>query len=352
MSSAPADQRRPKFFGIDTESLWSDLREAWRAMMVWPMFSWLWPTVPIRLWLSNGESVLCEEMREGAAAEPTRNRAAPFDAVLIPQSMVLLRTLDLPDLRDADLQSTLALEVESVSPFAQEDSVWSFSTASREEGGLHVGLVICARSMVNRHLETQFPHLDGSSVEMWVENSVGRGYLALPGFGGGRRDKARNAWRWASASLVFMTIVLMVGIAVTPSAQLYFRALQANEALSNLRQSVSPIIAQRESMARASDLLSSLSRFVGKPVSTLQVVSLVTQALPDDTFLSSLKISGLKVTMSGQSSNAATLMKQLGATAGFKDVRAPTAAVKPLGAAKEIFSIEFSLSPEQLELAR
>jgi general secretion pathway protein L len=41
-------------------------------------------------------------------------------------------------------------------------------------------------------------------------------------------------------------------------------------------------------------------------------------------------------------------MKQLDATPGFRDVRAPAPATKPLGALRESFTIEFNIDPEQL----
>ena len=75
---------------------------------------------------------------------------------------------------------------------------------------------------------------------------------------------------------------------------------------------------------------------------------LLTQALPDDTSLLNLQLQGLKVTMAGQTTNAAALMQHLSAQPGVRDVRAPSAATKPLGVTKESFSIEFMLDPKTL----
>ena len=115
-----------------------------------------------------------------------------------------------------------------------------------------------------------------------------------------------------------------------------------------LQKKSDPVVAQRESLLRSTEQLDSLAKLVGQPVPMLQTLDLVTRTLPDDTSLLSFKVNGLKVSISGQTGNSAALMKQLGATTGLKDVIAPTAAVKPLGAARESFSIDFMLNPEQL----
>jgi general secretion pathway protein L len=50
-----------------------------------------------------------------------------------------------------------------------------------------------------------------------------------------------------------------------------------------------------------------------------------------------------KFSLNGETPNTAALMQLLGAQAGVKDVKAPTAAVKPRGSERETFSIEFTL---------
>ena len=49
--------------------------------------------------------------------------------------------------------------------------------------------------------------------------------------------------------------------------------------------------------------------------------------------------------LAGLTANAAVLMQQLGLQSGFKDVRAPVAAVRNPGASLDSFNIEFQLDP-------
>ena len=78
----------------------------------------------------------------------------------------------------------------------------------------------------------------------------------------------------------------------------------------------------------------------------VEVIGVLTRALPDDTSLISLQMQGSKIRISGQTPNTADLMQKLSAYPGLRDVKAPTAATRPLGVNKESFSLELELTPE------
>jgi general secretion pathway protein L len=146
-------------------------------------------------------------------------------------------------------------------------------------------------------------------------------------------------------------MALVAAMAVTPSVQLFFRFMQGYRAMIELQGPAAPVMAQRESFVRTSEQLSNLSDIVGKSVPSLQTLTLITQALPDDTSLLNLQIKDSKVSISGQTVNAAALMKLLDSTPGLRDVRAPSPATTPLGATRESFSIEFTLDPAHMKSA-
>lgn len=348
MSSLPVSPATQKFFGMDLASLWRDLRAAWRGMLEWRVVAWLWPEIAVRLWLPGGVQALCRSIKAPHTLDETGARDARFEAVLLPEDLLLRRTLTLPRLQPADLQAALTLEVQSLSPFQPEDTVWVHYIGSHDASSCQVHLVLSAQKLITQYLVSNYSHLKVSLVEVWITAIGGAGYVKMPGFGGSLHARREAMWRGASAALFLLMLATVTALAVTPSVQLYLRALQANHALMLLQKKIDPVVAQRESMLRSKEQLDSLAKLVGKPVPVLQTLDLITRALPDDTSLLSFKVNGLKVSISGQTGNSAALMKQLGATAGLKDVKAPTAAVKPLGAARESFSIEFMLNPEQL----
>jgi general secretion pathway protein L len=213
---------------------------------------------------------------------------------------------------------------------------------------LRVHVVLCSRKLIAQQLDAVRTQFKSLSPEVWVARVGGPGFMLLPGFGEVQRQRQGAMWRLASALLALLAMAILLAIAATPSVQLYLRALQANQAMTSLGQKAAPVIAQRESLVRVSEQLANLALLTGKSVPPLQILKLITEVLPDDTSLLSLQIQGLKVTMSGQTGNAAALMKQLGSTPGLQDVKAPTPATKPAGAPRETFTIEFMLDPVQL----
>lgn len=347
--SLSAPQNQARFFGLDLSSLWRDLRTAWRGMGDWPVLAWLSPASPVRLRLPSGAQVFCRDLRSAPLDDAQRAKAARFEAVLLPENLLLRRAIDVPKLQPAELDAALALEVQALSPFAPGEALWTHEVLPHGNNALRAQLVLTSRKLVDQHLSAVHPQRQ--SPEVWVPRAVGPGFVMLPGFGEALRQRQGTAWRWASVLLGVLALALLAAMAVTPTAQLYIRSIKANAVMAALQQKAGPVMAQRETLVRATDQLANAALLAGKPVPPLQAFNLITESLPDDTSLLSLQIQGLKVTLSGQTANAAALMKQLGGTPGLRDVRAPTPATKPLGAPRETFTIEFTLDPSSLVAA-
>ena len=361
MSASPIAATNTKFLGLDLGSLGRDLSLAWRAMLNWPVVAWLWPKSDIRLWLPDGGMALSRGVntpmihvkRSDKTRTEARAKAARFEAVVLPEALLLRRTLFLPPLQAAEVHAALALEIQSLSPFAPNDVVWSHQSIPQPSGDVEVDIVISSRKLIAQHIADTHPQGISQNVEVWASLKDGSpgsesNFAALPGFGDAGRHRQSTAWRWVSGLLVLVALTLVTAIAVTPTLRLYLKSVQASQALAVVAKKARPVIEQRESLLRITEQVASLNKLVDKPVPPLQTLTLITQALPDDTSLLSLQIQGLKVSMTGQTANAASLMKQLGATAGLRDVKAPVPATKPLGAPREQFTIEFMLDPEQI----
>lgn len=350
-SSLPNSNNPQRFFGLDLESLGRDLLTAWRGMLDWPVLAWLWPASAVRLWLPSGEPALSQSLNAPALYDPTRALAARFEAVVLPEELLLRRTIELPALQPAELQAALNLQVQTLSPFAPDDTLWTHESTPTGGGALRLQVLLSSRKLVEQHVHTAHPQLQGQSPEVWATRSQGPGFVPLPGFGEARRHRQGAAWRWVSASLALLALTLVAAMAVTPTLKLHLRALQADQAMSALQKKAAPVLQQREALTRTTEQLAGLAGMTGKSVAPLQALNLITDALPDDTSVQGLRVDGTTVTLTGQTSNAAVLMKQLGGSAGLRDVKAPIPATKPLGATRESFMIEFTLDPAQRKSA-
>lgn len=353
MSASSGAPTQASFLGLDLASLGRDLLAAWRGMLDWPLVSWLWPKSDVRVWLSGGGSALSRGLNTVLSHDDkSRVKAARFEAILLPENLLLRRTITLPQLQAAQVQAALSLEIQSLSPFTPGDAVWAHHVSQQNNSGIQAQVIISSKKLIAQHIAVAHPQLTSSNSEVWV--SLGdvlnaeAGFVALPGFGGAGRDQQNTSWRWVSGLLMALALALGAAIAVTPTVRLHLKSIQASQALTAVSKKASPVIEQRESLLRVTEQVASLNKLVDKPVAPLQTLTLITQALPDDTSLLSLQIQGLKVTITGQTANAASLMKQLGSTTGLRDVKAPVPATKPLGAPREQFTIEFMLDPTQI----
>ncbi len=334
-----------RLFGVDLGLPGRDLLLAWRGMLNWPVLSWLWPKSAVRLWLPAGDKAVIYNMAAAPSQDEVALRTARFDAVLLPESLLLRRTLSLPRLQSTDLLAALGLELQSLSPFDPTDLVWVHEAAPQDNLTLKVHISLTSRKLIARHMGEVYPETQALLPEVWLSRSEGAGFLMLAGFGETRRLRYGLAWRWGSALLALLVLALIAAIGVTPSAQLYLRTQQAQLAMSALHQKVAPVVSHRESLARTTGMINGLAAFIGKPVLPLQVMKLLTDVLPDDTYLWTIQVQGTKVNLTGQTANAAVLMKQLDATPGISNVTAPTPASKNPGALREQFAIEFTLNP-------
>ena len=351
MLSQPSQHPQAKLFGLDLSVFWSDLKSAWRAMAQWRVLSWLWPDLPVRVILPSGGMALISDLSSVAVRDDIRAPSARFAALVLAEDVLLRRELILPELGPAELEAALVLEAQSLSPFTQEDLAWTYETGPRDHGSLGVGLILCSRKLVARELASAHPDLRVREPEIWVARQYGPGFVMLNGFGEGHRQRQRAAWRWVSVLLALLALALLAAIAITPSVKLHLLSKQASQAMSDLQRKAGPVISQREKLVHAGEQLAALAVLVGRPLPPLKTLQLITEALPDDTSLFNIQVQGLKVSITGQTGNAAALMKQLGSTPGLRDVKAPTAATKPLGAPRESFTIEFTLDPAQLKPA-
>lgn len=336
-SISPSSQ----LFGLDLAVLWSDFRATWQRAHQWPLLAWLTPDVPVRVLRADGTEAFWDGRRlVGVANAPVPR----FTAIEVPADSLLHRSLDLPAMADAQIEQAVALEISTVSPFPAADLVWGHVVRARPEGGLRVDAALASRKQVQGFLDQQHERLKGGEAEVWAFSEAGTP-IALAGWGGDRRARHAALRRCLGYGLVLGALLLVGGMAVTPIAQLRLRAIEAAVGYSELQGRAMPVVAQREAFMQTIERMGLLREILSEQADGIRLLEVLTKVLSDDTSLQSIEVKGLKVRITGLTANAATLMQQLGQQAGFKDVRAPVAAVRNPGATLDSFNIEFQLDP-------
>ncbi|HEY0201884.1 MAG TPA: PilN domain-containing protein, partial [Burkholderiaceae bacterium] len=348
---SPSTASNNRFFGLDLSSLGSELAKGWQVLRNSPALAWLTPTLPVRLLQADGTESFWQVDEATPRKQPggVKQAAARFMALELPENLLLRRTLSMPAMPAIAVAEAAALEVRSSSPFGPDDTAWGFTSHRvTAHQGLRVDTALASRKQIASYLESQQARLPPASTpEIWAL-IPGERPIVLAGFGETRRQAALVRQLRFSYALVALALLLLLAIAITPTLQLRQRAMQAVSAYDALLLRTKPLLRQRDALNQSSSSLAALHDTLIERADPLRVMDTLTQALPDDTSLFTLQIQGLKVSMTGQTTNAAALMQTLSAHPALRDVRAPSAATRPPGANKESFSIELSIDPKVL----
>lgn len=359
-------QNDARLFGLDLNGVLADIQVAWHSMCGWAVIAWLKPEPAVRWRKADGQQVVYRGVGKKTRTTPEALKAARFEAIELPEDLLLRRVVQLPSLPAAALAGALALEVQNLSPFPIDDLLWvsteapppvdGASAAAPRVAGRCIAIAIASRAQAQAHIAA-VQAVDATAAvsssapavalpELWVDMGGGKPVI-VPGFGEVRRAGFQRRWSRINMLLCIVASLLAFGLLVTPTLQLRLRAIDAVNQYSALQKQVAPLVQQREAYVKAQGLLQALPDAAVQSGAALQIMEIITRALPDDTSLQSFAISAPdgggklpKVVLVGQTGNAAALMQQLGNQPGFRDVKAPSAAVKPLGAVKESFNIE------------
>jgi general secretion pathway protein L len=332
------DRSSLRLFGVDLTAVPGYLRDGWAEALRWPVFRWLTPDEPVRVWHADGT----ESVRHGVSARPI---AAPpsvrFSAVELADDTVLRRSLLLPRLTEEEVRQAVELDVRAASPFPEDDVAWGYHVERGDR--LRVEIALTSRQLIERQLEALEPRLGGVVPEVWVS---GERPIVLPGYGETARLASARRMRWALFALLAVTTLLTAALAVTPTLQLRERTLEAVRKSDELSRAVAPQVQMRDEIARLGEQIALLRKASEQRQDIVALLDQVTRQLPDDAVLNRLELSGATIRITGQADNAAQLLQTLGANPAFREVRAPAGITRAPAGSKEGFTIEFRVGPE------
>jgi len=254
----------------------------------------------LRLRRAGAETVV-----QPLAALPKRSRDRLPLLLRLPEGMVLSRDVSLPLAVVRDLPSVVAFEINRLTPFRAEDILWGLSDImpdrARETVSLRLSLVLRAQ------VEPVLAALARLSlVPEGIE--AGSGIISLVA-GRPRRRLPRSLWGWVCGTLA-LACILVPFLRQQAALEAADRAIAAHAAAAHqgeaLRRQIAMTRSSRSAIAEAQ-----------RAGDALQVLALLTQALPDGTWLSDLSLRGGDLTIDGQSDNAARLMGLLAALPQF-----------------------------------
>ncbi len=337
---------------MDVARLLQDAGAAWHQMQHWRVLRWLSPALPTQVTLPDGKTTGILEQPGAIGSELGIQTEAKFFGLLVPQEMVLWHQMHLPELPPSEEFLAVELEARSLSPFSAEDLVWAYFTVGDAELGRTAQIAIASRKIISKLMDLK-ADAEGAdaNLEVWVKPPDRHAYLLLPGFGESRRRAFTARWRQINWALAIVLLLTLSAIAMTPTAQLRLRALQALEDYSRIQAIANPAMQKREQQMQFDQQGKALSLLMAKALEPEVILLQLTQLLPNDTYVISLRAQDGKISIAGQTPNTAVLMQQLGSQPGVKDVKSPVPATRQRGADREHFTVEFSLGKPTLSAA-
>lgn len=332
-------------FGLDLRLLWNEFCAAWEPLLQSRYLAWLAPALPVRLLRADGSDA--RWWRDRIATSKQANVLAEFEAVELPEDLLLRKRLQMPELPPSDIAQAVELEVQAISPFASGDAVWGYQTDSKDvsNGSIEVEIVVTSRKHASHYVGSQQHRLSKNAngePEVWALSR--QGYpIILRGWGERRRQARAQKNRRAAYVLIASALLLVGIISISPSLQLRSRSLEAIAAYEELQRETAKAASRREDFTRSVERLGALRDVLAEHVDLLRLLATLTKVLPDDTYLQSVQLQGLKLTLHGLTADSAALMQMLSSVPGFKEVRAPQAATRMAGASAENFRVEIQL---------
>lgn len=340
-----------ELFGFDLRDLGRQFFASWRAVAKTRLFAWLTPVLPVSVLRADGSLVLWKGRLLGAAKGA---ETAEFGAVEIPEELVLRKLQQMPGLPGPAIAQAVELEVRATSPFAMDDTVWgTHALLDKASGKNLVEVILASRRQIARYLDERQSDIglrSGRKAEAWVFATDGNPII-VRGWGEQSRAQEVVRQRRVAFAFVFFAMVIAGMMAITPSLQLRARSLDAIAAFESMQHETKQAAAQREAFTHSVEQLEVVRGVLAERIDLLQLMTVLTKVLPDDTYLQNMQTQGLKVSIQGLTGNAATLMQTLGSVPGFREVRAPTAATRALAPNAENFRIEIQLDPAVFSVA-
>jgi general secretion pathway protein L len=330
-------------FGYDLRTLPALWVASWREVL-WsqdaPLRRWLDEPVSVREpWVDTG--LVPESRLLGSQPHSSKSMA---NAQLLPNEMVLVCWLNIPERAEAHLVSALALEVRARSPFPEDDTRFGWRIAERERGNIRVCLVLVSRSATQNYLQKFLSPEDCANTEAWVR--VDELYVVIEGFGEVLRNfrysqhlKRLGLLCGGILLLVCMLMILPVGL----------RAIQLahyEQGLVDARARSVEAVRLRDQLMQRNEQAEEVTRLLKSSGSPYTELLTLTYLLDDTVWLTSLEMRGNKLRIDGMAGNAAELMQSLSAQPHYLDVRAPSATRLDARSGQERFVFDITLAGE------
>jgi general secretion pathway protein L len=233
-------------------------------------------------------------------------------AVRVPAQHTLRRRLALPLAAEKNLRAVLGFEMDRYTPFKADLVYYDVAVVGRDARSVQIELTVVARKDVDPLLDAlRRCGLEASALEILG----GTGGNLLPA---GRHGNGHRRLGWLDGVLAGCAAVLLLAALAVPLAHKSHALAQLEQELQEARKEALAAEQARKALDRLVREESALVQRRGQRLAAIEVLQALTRLLPDSTWLSHLELSGTRVKLRGESSNASELVTTLENSGVFK----------------------------------
>lgn len=318
-------------FGYDLRGIGQLFLNAWREVF-WAQGA------PIRELIDEPVEVL---LPSGSAEVVGRGGAnIASTAVLLPEDIVLTKTLSVPKMAGINPTEVVSNEVYAASPFAADDTAYGWRVLQSDSSTHNIGIAIVSKSSAMAYVHSSVTNIGAKAIEMWA--AIDGNHIVLSGFGEDERHNRYRSRLKKTLGLVSAIVLLLVLCAAVPVVFKSYHLAATESAYNTIQEQAKSVVAARSELAVANQYIDELNSLVSGTAQPVYVLNLLSQNLPDDAWLTNFEQEGNDVTIDGVADNGAALMQQMSQYEGVENVRA-VSGIRKVGrnGEKERFSFAF-----------
>ncbi|GAA6150597.1 PilN domain-containing protein [Pseudoteredinibacter isoporae] len=330
-------------FGLDLSQAFGYIKLAWRDLL-WNQVS------PLRRAFAETVRVRSLDVEQEGYYRlgQKQNLAAPkvqANAFILPDEIVLFKSLQLPVAVEVELAEVVRLEVLASCPFAIEEATYAWLAEQGDAETITVQVAMARQADIDACLLENA--IDAGKTEIWAMTPSG-----VACFDGQAVDKREGRYKRRLLSTAVLVVASYLLLLFAPAVISSARAIQAEKVEQqyvNLKQSSAKAVALKESLAQKNVVLAEVEALLIESPSLLPLLSELTRLAEDDVWFRNVRLDKNKLQLTGYATNAAEFMQQLSSHDSFQQVKQRGGIRKDRASGQEVFTVEMQLSATRVE---
>lgn len=265
--------------------------------------------------------------------------------VILPEMEILTENFYLPLAVEKNLQTALAFELDKLTPFKKQDALFGFRILNSypEHGKLSVVLHAVSRARVEpylKKLDTLGLSLSGIYPSGYGKEDLPLTMNMLPP---AERAEAEPFWNQEVRRSFLLVLALVFAVLLLPAWYLEHRTDSLQQEIDELRDEATRVAEKRGSVMNYLLARESIAARKTETPGKLELLQEVTQRLPNNTWVSQMRIDGEKASLRGESGKSSDLIELLEKSTRFQNARFSSSVTRSSRSTKELYQIEMDL---------